>query len=222
LKKLKQNIYFSIAIDGDSASGKTTASKFIARHFGFKLLTSGKLYRYLAFRIIKDNKKKLNKTYLKKVAKNITFKKLQNNKMMYSDHVTSYASSIAKIKFIRNLLNKFQKKFSKNKKFIIEGRDIGSKILPNADLKLFFKCSPIEKAKRRLIEYNKEKRKITLKEVKKSLKKRDYSDKNRRESPLIFVKGAVLVDTTKLTIKQMEAKLKKIVQEALKKKYGNL
>ena len=62
--KLKKNIYFSIAIDGDSASGKTTASKFIAKHFGFKLLTSGKLYRYVAFRIIKDNKKKLDKKYL--------------------------------------------------------------------------------------------------------------------------------------------------------------
>ncbi len=220
--KLKKKICFSIAIDGDSASGKTTASKFLAKYFGFKLLTSGKLYRYLAFRIIKDKKKKLDKIYLKKISNNITFKKLQNNKMMYSDNVTSYASSIAKIKFVRKLLNKFQKKFSKNKKFIIEGRDIGSKILPNADLKLFFKCSPKEKAKRRLKEYNKEKRKITLKEVKKSLKKRDYSDKNRKESPLIFVKGAVLVDTTKLTINQMEVKLKKIVLKALKKKYGNL
>ena len=220
--KLKKNIYFSVAIDGDSASGKTTGSKFIAKHFGFKLLTSGKLYRYTTFKIIKENKKKLKKIYLKKIIKNISFKKLQDNKTMYTDEVTSYASSIAKIKFIRKLLNKFQKKFSKNKRFIIEGRDIGSKILPNADLKLFFKCSPEEKAKRRLMEYNKEKRKITLKEVKKSLKKRDYSDKNRKESPLIFVKGAVLVDTTKLTIKQMEAKLKKIVQEAIKKKYGNL
>ena len=220
--KLKKNIYFSIAIDGDSASGKTTGSKFIAKHFGFKLLTSGKLYRYVAFRIIKDNKKKLDKKYLKKITKNITFKKLQNNKMMYTDDVTSYASSIAKIKFIRKLLNKFQKKFSKNKQFIIEGRDIASKILPNADLKLFFICSPTEKAKRRFKEYIKEKRKITLKEVKKSLKKRDYSDKNRKESPLLFVKGAVLVDTTNLTIKQMEAKLKKLVQEAIRKKYGNL
>ena len=141
---------------------------------------------------------------------------------MYTDDVTSYASSIAKIKFIRKLLNKFQKKFSKNKQFIIEGRDIASKILPNADLKLFFICSPSEKAKRRFKEYIKEKRKITLKEVKKSLKKRDYSDKNRKESPLLFVKGAVLVDTTNLTLKQMEAKLKKLVQEAIQKKYGNL
>ena len=222
MNKFKKNISFSIAIDGDSASGKTTASKFIARSFGFKLLTSGKLYRYLAFKIIKDKKKKLDKTYLKKITESITFKKLQNNKMMYADNVTSYASSIAKVKFIRKLLNKFQKKFSKNKKFIIEGRDIGSKILPNADLKLFFKCSTIEKAKRRLLEYNNEKRKITLKEVKKSLKKRDYSDKNRKESPLIFVKGAVLVDTTKINIKQMEHKLSKLVSKAIKKKYGNI
>jgi len=87
---------------------------------------------------------------------------------------------------------------------------------------LFFICSPTEKAKRRLKEYIKEKRKITLKEVKKSLKKRDYSDKNRKESPLLFVKGAVLVNTTNLTLKQMEAKLKKLVQEAIQKKYGNL
>ncbi len=221
MKKLKKNIPFSIAIDGDSASGKTTGSKFIAKNFGFKLLTSGKLYRYVAYKIIKD-KKKVKKAYLKKIAKNITFKKLKDNKMMYTDEVTSYASSIAKIKFIRQLLNKFQKKFSKNKRFIIEGRDIGSKILPNADLKLFFKCSSREKAKRRLKEFNKQKREITLEEVKKSLKKRDYSDKNRKESPLIFVKGAVLVDTTKLTIKQMEVKLKKIVNKAIKKKYGNL
>ncbi len=221
MKKLKKNIPFSIAIDGDSASGKTTGSKFIAKNFGFKLLTSGKLYRYVAYKIIKD-KKKVKKTYLKKIVKNITFKKLKDNKMMYTDEVTSYASSIAKIKFIRQLLNKFQKKFSKNKRYIIEGRDIGSKILPNADLKLFFKCSSREKAKRRLKEFNKQKREITLEEVKKSLKKRDYSDKNRKESPLIFVKGAVLVDTTKLTIKQMEVKLKKIVNKAIKKKYGNL
>ena len=87
---------------------------------------------------------------------------------------------------------------------------------------MFFKCSPAEKAKRRLRENNKEKRKITLQELKKSLKKRDYSDKNRKESPLLFVKGAVLVDTTNLTIKQMEAKLKRLVQKAIQKKYENL
>ncbi len=109
-----------------------------------------------------------------------------------------------------------------NKKVIIEGRDIASKIMPKADLKIFFKCSVKEKVKRRLREYKKINKKITFNEVKKSLNLRDFSDKNRKESPLLFVKGAVLVDTTKLTIKQMELKLVKLVKEKLFNKYGNI
>ena len=94
--------------------------------------------------------------------------------------------------------------------------------MPNADLKIFFKCSLKEKAKRRLKEYKKINKNITLKDVKKSLKLRDFSDKNRKESPLLFVKGAVLVDTTKLTLKQMKLLLINLVQRELKKKYGNI
>jgi len=217
----KKNFTFSIAIDGGAASGKSTGSKIISKTFNFKLLTSGELYRYVAYRIIKDKKKISNKNYLKKITKNITLKKLKNKKL-YDPKISSYVSTIAKIKFIRNLLKGFQKDFSKNKKFIIEGRDIASKILPNADLKLFFKCSSKEKAKRRFKDFKKQNKKTTLKEVEKALKRRDYMDKNRKESPLLFVKGAVLVDTTKINIKQMEAKLKKIVIKAIKNKYGNL
>ena len=136
----KKKISFSIAIDGSSASGKTTGSKIIAKNFGFKLLSSGKLYRYIAYKLFKDKKKITNKLYLKKIASEITLKKLKKNKL-YDTNITTYASSIAKIKFIRNLLKQFQKNFSKNKKFIIEGRDIASKIIPKADLKLFFYCS---------------------------------------------------------------------------------
>ena len=94
--------------------------------------------------------------------------------------------------------------------------------MPNADLKIFFTCSLKEKAKRRLKEYKKINKKIILSDVKKSLKLRDFSDKNRKESPLLFVKGAVLVDTTNLTINMMEAKLFKLVKERLIKKYGNI
>ena len=94
--------------------------------------------------------------------------------------------------------------------------------MPKADLKIFFKCSIKEKAKRRLKEYKKANKKVKLREVEKSLKLRDFSDKNRKESPLLFVKGAVLVDTTKLTIKQMERKLVKLVREKLLNKYGNI
>ena len=124
---------------------------------------------------------------------------------------------------MRASLRKFQLDFiKKNKKILLEGRDIQSKIMPNADLKLFFKCSYKEKAKRRFKEFKKLNKKITLKDVEKALKKRDFMDKNRRESPLLFVKGAVLVDTTKINKKQMEVKLSKLVKKAIIKKYGNL
>jgi cytidylate kinase len=105
---------------------------------------------------------------------------------------------------------------------LIEGRDIQSKIMPNADLKLFFKCSYKEKAKRRFKEFKKINKNVSLKEVEKALKLRDFSDKNRKESPLLLVKGAVLVDTTNLSIKQVEDKLTKLVKKAVNNKYGNL
>ena len=216
-----KNISFSIAVDGSSASGKTTGSKFISKKFNFKFLSSGKLYRYLSYKIIKNNYI-YNQSFIRKQSKKITLKKL-NNKKLYSPEVTSLASIIAKKKFVRSSLKQFQKNFiKKNKKVIIEGRDIASKIMPNADLKIYFKCSVKEKAKRRLKDFKKNNKKINLKEVEKALKSRDFSDKNRKESPLLFVKGAVLVDTTNLTINMMKAKLFKLVKERLIKKYGNI
>ena len=217
----KKNFSFSIAIDGGSASGKTTGSKIIAKNFGFKLLSSGKLYRYLAYKLIKDKTKISNKIYLERIVNGITIKKLNRTKL-YGNKVTSLASSIAKIKYVRNLLKKYQKKFCKNKKIIIEGRDIASKIIPKADLKIFFYCSIKTKAKRRFKEFKKVNSKITLREVEKALKKRDFMDRNRKESPLLFVKGAVLVDTTKINVKEMEDKLNRLVKKAIKNKYGNL
>jgi len=216
-----KNIFFSIAVDGGSASGKTTGSKLISKKFNFKLLSSGKLYRYLSYKIIKNNYI-YSQSFIKNQSKKITQKKL-NDKKLYSPEVTGLASVIAKKKFIRNSLKQFQKNFiKKNKKVIIEGRDIASKIMPNADLKIYFKCSVKEKAKRRLKDFKKINKKINLKEVEKALKSRDFSDKNRKESPLLFVKGAVLVDTTNLTINMMEEKLFKLVKERLNKKYGNI
>ena len=218
---IKKNIKFSIAIDGSSASGKTTGSKIISKKFNFKLLSSGRLYRYLAYKII-NNKNRYDKKFIINQSKNINLNKLKD-KRLYSLEVTKLASIIAKKKYIRNALKQFQINFiKKNKKVIIEGRDIGSKIMPKADLKIFFKCSVKQKAKRRLKEFKKINKNITLKEVEKSLNLRDFSDKNRKESPLLFVKGAVLVDTTKLTIKQMELKLVKLVKHRLLNKYGNI
>tara|TARA_B100001540_G_scaffold312312_1_gene333221 strand:- start:3725 stop:4384 length:660 start_codon:yes stop_codon:yes gene_type:complete len=217
----KKNFKFSIAIDGGSASGKTTGSKIIAKKFKFKLLSSGRLYRYLAYKII-INKDKYNKKFIKDESKKITLNKLKNKKLN-SPKVTKLSSIIATKKYIRQELKKVQVDFiKKNKKVIVEGRDIASKIMPNADLKIFFRCSLKEKAKRRLKEFRVLNKNIKLTDVKKSLKLRDFVDKNRKESPLLFVKGAVLVDTTKLTLKQMRLRLINLVKRKLTTKYGNL
>ena len=141
------------------------------------MLSSGLLYRYCAYKLLKNNKIKNKKTFLKKIVKKITIKKLES-KNLYSPEVTEYASTIAKIKFIRDLLKYFQVNFAKSKKCIIEGRDIGTVILPGtkSDLKLFFKCSLNTKAKRRFLEYKKNNKKMTLSNVKSAIKTRDLED----------------------------------------------
>ena len=146
MKKLSNKSIFKIAADGSSASGKTTGSKLIANKFKMNFLSSGKLYRYCALKIL-QNKSKYNIVFINKIAKSITIKKL-NNKKLYNPEVAELSSIIAKKRFIRNTLKSFQKNFIKKSRLVIvEGRDIGSKIMPNADLKLFFTCSMKEKAK---------------------------------------------------------------------------
>ena len=221
MKKINKKIEFKIAADGSSASGKTTGSKLIAKKFNMKFLSSGALYRFCALKAL-ENRNTYNVKFIKKISNSITLKKLQNKKL-YSPEVARLSSIIAKKPYVRKALKGFQKNFIKKSKLVVvEGRDIGSKIMPNADLKLFFTCSAKEKAKRRLKEFKNLNKKITLKKVEKALIQRDKEDTKRKISPLIMTKNAVLVDTTKLTIKQMEAKLTNLVKNSIKKKYGNL
>ena len=218
---INKNIEFKIAADGSSASGKTTGCKLIAKKLNMNFLSSGKLYRYCAFKIIKY-KKSYNLKLINDIAKTITLKKLDNKKL-YDHDVTLLSSEIAKKSYVRKALNKFQKKFIKNSSLVIvEGRDIGSKIMPNADLKIFFTCSINKKARRRLKEFRILNKKVTLSQVEKALIQRDNDDINRKISPLIMPKNAVLVDTTKLSLKQMEAKLINLVKTSIQKKYGNI
>ena len=221
MRNLSRNIEFKIAADGGSASGKTTGGKLIAKKLQMKFLSSGNLYRFCALKIL-DNKNKYDVRYINKIANSITLKKLRNKKL-YNPEVTRLSSIIAKKSYVRKALRNFQKNFIKKSRLVvIEGRDIGSKIMPTADLKLFFTCSTKEKAKRRLKEFKNLNKNISLKKVEKALIQRDKEDTKRKISPLIMTKNAVLVDTTKLTIKQMEAKLINLVKNSIKKKYGNL
>ncbi len=221
MSKLKKIIEFKIAADGSSASGKTTGCYLISKKLKMKFLSSGLLYRYCALKILENNNF-YNLKLINKISKSITLKKL-NNKKLFTPEVAQLSSLIAKKPFVRKALKNFQKNFINSSKLVVvEGRDIGSKIMPNADLKLFFTCSVKEKAKRRLKEFKLINEKVTLKQVEKALIKRDNEDVKRKISPLIMVKNAVLVDTTKLSIKEMEVKLINLVRDSIKKKYGNL
>ena len=221
MTKLNKKIKFKIAADGSSASGKTTGSKLIAKKFKMNFLSSGTLYRYCALKTL-ENKNNYNVKFINKIAKSITLNKL-NNKKLYVPEVAKLSSIISKKPFVRKALKVFQKKFiEKSRLVVVEGRDIGSKIMPNADLKIFFTCSIKEKAKRRLKDFKNLNKQITLNQVKKALIQRDNEDTKRKISPLIMTKNAVLVDTTKLSLKQMEAKLVNLVTNSIKNKYGNL
>ena len=165
--KLKKNIKLLVYADVGAASGKTTGARMISEKYGLKLLSSGLLYRYVSYKLLLKNRIKNQNAYLKSITKNITLKKLNSTKL-YDTVVTVNTSVIAKSKKIRILLKKFQKKFAQQKLVCIEGRDIGSVICPNADVKFFFKCSLDIRAKRRLNDFKKANKKITLKDVKKA------------------------------------------------------
>jgi len=216
--KLKNNIKLLITCDSGAAAGKTTAAKYLSKKFGLQLLTSGLLYRYVAFKILTVNKKKINFTFIKKIAKNINSKNLKNSKL-YSPVVTKYTTEIAKIYKVRKILKNYQNKFSKKNLAILEGRDMGI-LFPNADIKFFFKCSLNTAAKRRFKEFKKINKNITHKEVKNALKIRNRVDSTRKFSPLRIPQGAVIVDTTKLNKKQMFNKVYKVVDKKLRIKYG--
>ena len=218
--KLKKNIKLLIAVDGGAGSGKTTGAKLISKKYKLNLLSSGILYRYIAFKLINNKTVKNKKSFLIKTASKITLKKLKDRKL-YSPEVTEYTSEIAKNKFIRGLLKKFQKDFSKKNLVCIEGRDIGSIICPNADLKFFFKCTNLNvRAKRRLRDFRKFDNKISLNDVKKALKARDYIDSRRKHSPLRVLKDSIIIDSSKVNKKQMLVKLSKIIESKLKNKYA--
>ena len=138
--KLKKNSKFIVAADGAAASGKTTGSRIISRKYGLKFLSSGLLYRYAGHQLLKYKPKNKIK-FLKLKFKNLNYNKI-NKINLHSQRISEYTSIIAKQKKIRNILKKFQQDFaSKHKRVCIEGRDIGTVILPKADLKFFFICN---------------------------------------------------------------------------------
>ena len=219
--KLKKHHKLVVAADGSAASGKTTGAKRISKKYGLKFLSSGLLYRYASYQLIK-HKPKNKISFLKKVFKNLSLKKLED-KALHNPEISAHTSSSAKEQKIRNILKLFQKKFAKKyNKVCIEGRDIGTVILPNADIKFFFKCSLDVAARRRFKELRKNNKQIKFAEVKKAMSIRDNLDRKRKNSPLIQAKNAVIVQTDKLkNIKGMLNKLSEVIEKKIKEKYGS-
>jgi cytidylate kinase len=219
--KLKKHHKLIIAADGSAASGKTTGAKRVSKKYGLQFLSSGLLYRYASFQLLKYKPK--NKIYfLKKCFKNLSLKKL-DNKDLHSAEISAHTSIIAKQQKIRIILKNFQKKFAnKYNKVCIEGRDIGTVILPKADIKFFFKCNLNVAAKRRSKELKKSNKSVRLSDVKKAMRIRNNLDKKRKNSPLIQAENAVIVQTDKLkNITGMLNKMSEIIEKKIIEKYGS-
>ena len=200
-----------IACDGESASGKSTAAKLISKKYRLLLINSGLLYRYASKLIIK-NKPKNYISFINNKFKNISYKTIVKQKL-HSEQISKHVAILAKNLEIRRIINKFQKKIIKNnKKICVEGRDIASKILaknPKYDIAFYFKCNIDIASKRRWVDL---KKKVPLKDIKKSLNKRTQIDKKRKNSPLIKVKNAILIRTDKLSKKQVLSKMSKFIE----------
>ena len=209
-----KNKSFQISCDGGAATGKSTAANLIANKYKLKFLSSGLLYRYAAFLILKNQpKNRIN--YLKIKFKNLKLKNLKSLSLQ-TPKISEFSAEIAKIKKIRQILKKYQIDFSKkNKNCCIEGRDISTNILPKSDIKFFFICNLNLATKRRYKELKKINPKIDLKSVKKALRVRNSLDKKRKNSPLLKHRDSVVIDTGKLSKQAMLKKMSNYVEKVL-------
>jgi cytidylate kinase len=215
-----KNKIIQASCDGGAATGKSTGAKMISKKYKLKFLSSGLLYRYASFLIISYKpKNKIN--FLKKKFNNLNYQKL-NRINLHTPEISKKSATIAKIYKIRKILKKFQINFAKkNKNCCIEGRDISTKILPNSDIKFFFKCNLNIAAYRRHKELKKKNVKIKLQDVKKALRIRNNQDIKRKNSPLLKHRDAIEIDTGKLNKQAVLAKMSKYLEKVIRKKYGN-
>ena len=212
-----KNKNIQISCDGGAATGKSTGARLISKKYRLKFLSSGLLYRYAGFLLLKYNPKNKIK-FLKKKFKYLDYSKIKKNNL-HTPEISEYTSIIAKNNNIRKILKKYQTNFAiKYKNCCIEGRDISTKILPNSDLKFFFKCNLNTASLRRYKELKKINSKIKLKDVKKALRIRNIADSKRKNSPLLKHRDSIEIDTGKLNKQAMLSKMSKYIERVVKHK----
>ena len=211
-----------IAVDGHSSCGKSTLAKDIANYFNYKYIDTGAMYRAVTLYVIENNFLKDGKIDENTLKKDLEAGKIQidfkyNPELKKSEtllnkinvenkirgiEVSNWVSPVAVIPFVRKKLVCLQRAMGKEGGIVMDGRDIGTNVFPNADLKIFLTADAEVRAKRRYNELKNKGEDVSLQEIVKNIKERDYIDSHRKTNPLIQAEDAVLLDNTDLTMKE--------------------
>ena len=218
--------YVSVAVDGPAGSGKSTITKMVAKSLGFNYVDTGAMYRALTFNFLSNNQSELDEQRIKELLSKVQFRVEYVDGVQYvyvnneevSDkirtaEVSKYTSLFAKSPAVREFLIDTQRNLASSNNIIMDGRDIASVVLPNADVKIFLTASVEERARRRVLDFKRQGiENVDFEKVKEDIKARDWQDENRDIAPLIHVESATLIDTTSLTIDEVVAKMTELVK----------
>ena len=218
--------YVSVAVDGPAGSGKSTITKMVAKSLGFNYVDTGAMYRALTFNFLSNNLSELNEERIKELLSTVQFRVEYIDGVQYvyvnneevSDkirtaEVSKYTSLFAKSPAVREFLIDTQRNLAGSNNIIMDGRDIASVVLPNADVKIFLTASVEERARRRVLDFERQGiENVDFEKVKEDIKARDWQDENRDIAPLVQVESATLLDTTSLTIEEVVAKMIELVK----------
>lgn len=215
-----------VAVDGRAGSGKGTVTKRIEEELGFLSLDTGATYRCVALEVLRNSLNLKDEKEIIEIANNIDIKIdntgekdiiLLNNedvsKEIRTKEVTSIVSQISSIIPVREKMVEIQRQLANGKDVIVEGRDIGTVVFPNADLKIYLDASEEIRAKRRYDENVQNGMDITYEEVLENVKMRDYNDMNKPYGALKKAEGAIVIDSTDLTIEEVVEKIKNLIKE---------
>ncbi len=204
--------YFSIAIDGPAGSGKSTVARILAKRLRFIYLDSGAMYRAIAWRIINEKIDMKDSTVFRNLVQSTQFEIVSDGLLVNGEkidealrtpEVSRFASEIAKYPVVREILVKKQQELAKGHHVIMDGRDIGTVVLPDADIKIFLTASIDERAQRRYLELTQKGLKVDLQQLRDEIRERDENDQNRAISPLRQAEDAIRIDTTGRSIDEI-------------------
>ncbi len=213
---------WQIAIDGPAGSGKSTIAKIISKRFGFEYLDTGAMYRAITLKALnlnidledEKNYDFVNETEIHFDHNEIYLDGVNVSKKIRSLEVSNQVSLVSKFKVVRDRMVELQRKMASTKNVIMDGRDIGTVVLPNANVKVYLSATPQERAKRRMLErQEKGENTQTLEETIQEICERDYKDSHREISPLKKANDAVEIDTSSLSIDEVIEKIIMLVRE---------